>query len=154
VGGVFGFYQRLPSYHRSASVTPPTWYLPIKVFNPKDIGDQTAHDRIVKRVEKMLKLHQDRAAAKTPHEQTVLDRQITAMDKQIDQEVYALYGLTSEEIALVEGQTTAQPEPVASPKETEVISVLDAKVEYPHKAGYTGHMVFREEVAEYHTKPS
>lgn len=65
-------------------------------------ADQAAHDRIVKLVEQMLKLHQDRAAAKTPHEQTALDRQITATDKQIDQEVYALYGLTPEEIDLIE----------------------------------------------------
>jgi hypothetical protein len=128
--------------------------LPIRIIDPKNKADQAAHDRIVKLVEQMLKLHRDRSFAKTPHEQTVLERQITATDKQIDQEVYALYGLTSEEIALVEGQTTAQPEPVASPKEPEVISVLDAKIEYPHKAGYTGHMVFREEVAEYHTNPS
>ncbi len=37
-----------------------------------------------------------------PHEQTALDRQISATDQQIDQEVYALYGLTPEGIALVE----------------------------------------------------
>ncbi len=28
MGGVFGIHSRFPSYHRSASVTPPTWYLP------------------------------------------------------------------------------------------------------------------------------
>lgn len=77
--------------------------LPIRVIDPKNKADQAAHARIVKRVEQMLKLHQDRAAAKTPHEQTVLDRQIAATDKQIDQDVYALYGLTEEEIQLVEG---------------------------------------------------
>ena len=35
-------------------------------------------------------------------ERTRLERQITATDRQIDQLVYALYGLTDEEIALVE----------------------------------------------------
>jgi hypothetical protein len=43
------------------------------------------------------------AAVKTPHEQTALDRQISATDAQIDRLVYDLYGLTEEEIALVEG---------------------------------------------------
>ena len=51
----------------------------------------------------MLALHQQLAAAKTPQGTNLLQRQIDATDKQIDQLVYALYGLTDEEIALVEG---------------------------------------------------
>jgi len=43
------------------------------------------------------------AAARTAHEQTSLQRQITATDGQIDRLVYELYGLTAEEIAIVEG---------------------------------------------------
>ena len=50
----------------------------------------------------MLALHQQLAAAKTPQDNNLLQRQIDATDKQIDQLVYALYGLTDEEIALVE----------------------------------------------------
>ncbi len=51
----------------------------------------------------MLALHQQLALAKTPHDQTVLQGQITATDRQIDRLVYELYGLTVEEINLVEG---------------------------------------------------
>jgi len=40
--------------------------------------------------------------AHTPHEQTVLQRQIEATDRQIDALVYKLYGLTEEEIKIVE----------------------------------------------------
>ena len=40
-------------------------------------------------------------AARTAHEKTMLQRQITATDHQLDQLVYALYGLTEEEISLV-----------------------------------------------------
>ena len=36
------------------------------------------------------------------HEKTVLQRQIDAIDRQIDALVYKLYGLTDEEIAIVE----------------------------------------------------
>jgi len=61
-------------------------------------------NKIVALVEKMLALHPQLAAAKTPHETNLLQRQITATDQQIDQLVYQLYGLTDEEIALVEGQ--------------------------------------------------
>ena len=38
-----------------------------------------------------------------PHEQTALERQIAAKDRQIDALVYELYGLTEEEIAIVYG---------------------------------------------------
>jgi hypothetical protein len=31
VGGVFRVHTRLPFYHRFASVTPPTWYLPARL---------------------------------------------------------------------------------------------------------------------------
>jgi len=51
----------------------------------------------------MVELHKQRGTAKTPHEQNSLDRQISATDRQIDQLVYQLYGLTADEIALVEG---------------------------------------------------
>ena len=53
-------------------------------------------------VEQMLALHKRRAAAQTPHEQTVLQAQIDATDRQIDRLVYELYGLTEEEIGIVE----------------------------------------------------
>jgi hypothetical protein len=47
-------------------------------------------------------LHQRLPAAKTPQEKTALERQITVADTQIDRLVYDLYGLTKEEIDIVE----------------------------------------------------
>lgn len=76
--------------------------LPIRVIDPTNKSDKAEHDRIVSLVKKLLALHPQRAFAKTPHEQTVLDRQIAATDAQIDRMVYALYGLTDDEIKLVE----------------------------------------------------
>jgi hypothetical protein len=40
--------------------------------------------------------------AKTPHDRTVLQGPIAATDRQIDRLVYELYGLTAEEIKIVE----------------------------------------------------
>jgi len=40
---------------------------------------------------------------KTAHDKTILQRQIDATDQQIDVLVYELYGLTEEEIKIVEG---------------------------------------------------
>jgi len=51
----------------------------------------------------MLVLHQQLAAAKLEHEQIALKRQIAATDRQIDNLVYELYGLSEEEIKIVEG---------------------------------------------------
>ncbi|HUX30543.1 MAG TPA: N-6 DNA methylase [Thiobacillus sp.] len=54
-------------------------------------------------VDLMIGVHKKLSAAKTPQDTTLLQRQIAVTDKKIDQLVYALYGLTDEEIALVEG---------------------------------------------------
>ncbi|KFO67887.1 hypothetical protein ER57_07840 [Smithella sp. SCADC] len=60
------------------------------------------HDQMMQLVEQMLSLNKQLAEAKTGHEQTLLQRQIDATDKQIDKLVYELYDLTPEEIAIVE----------------------------------------------------
>jgi hypothetical protein len=64
------------------------------------------HDKMVGFVETMLKLHEDSPKAKTPHEQESLQRTLAATDRQIDELVYELYGLTEEEIRVVEGGST------------------------------------------------
>jgi len=43
------------------------------------------------------------AEAKSPNDKVVLERQIKATDEAIDRLVYELYGLTEEEIRVVEG---------------------------------------------------
>ena len=58
---------------------------------------------MVKLVEQMLELPQRLSAARTSPEKTSLERQIAATDAQIDRLVYDLYGLTEEEIKIVEG---------------------------------------------------
>jgi len=59
---------------------------------------------MVKLVERMLKLHKDVKKAKTPDAETRVQRQIEAADREIDGLVYELYGLTEEEIKIVEGE--------------------------------------------------
>lgn len=66
-------------------------------------ADKSHHDKMVSLVEQMLSLNKQLASAKTDHEKTALQRQIEATDKQIDHLVYELYGLTEEEIRIVEG---------------------------------------------------
>jgi predicted nucleic acid-binding Zn-ribbon protein len=59
---------------------------------------------MVSLVDQMLSLNKQLPSAKTDHEKTALQRQIDATDQQIDQLVYELYGLTEEEIKIVEGK--------------------------------------------------
>ena len=51
---------------------------------------------------RMLALHRKRADASIPADKKLYQRQIDAMDRQIDRLVYELYGLTEEEIGIVE----------------------------------------------------
>ena len=64
--------------------------------------DRARHGRIVLLVETMLGLHTRFVSASTPHEQKSFKRQIEATDRQIDKLVYELYGLTDEEIKIIE----------------------------------------------------
>ena len=50
----------------------------------------------------MLDFHKRLMDAKTDQEKTVLQRQIEATDREIDQLVYELYGLTEDEIKIIE----------------------------------------------------
>ena len=69
---------------------------------PVPLPKNALHDLMVKLVEQILALHKQLADARTAHEKTALQRQIDATDRQIDQLVYELYGLTDEEIEIVE----------------------------------------------------
>ena len=58
---------------------------------------------MVSLVERMLDLHKRESS--TPQESDSIQRQIAATDAAIDKLVYELYGLTEEEIAIVEGKS-------------------------------------------------
>lgn len=77
--------------------------LPIRTIDFNDPADVKRHERMVVLVESMLALHKQLAAAHIPHEKDLLQRQIDSTDGQIDALVYELYGLTDEEIKIVEG---------------------------------------------------
>jgi len=63
------------------------------------------HDRIVRIVQQMLDLNEQLREFKTKHECDIVQQQIDAINAQLDQLVYELYGLTDKEIAIVEEAT-------------------------------------------------
>jgi hypothetical protein len=77
--------------------------LPIREINFADPGDAARHARMVGLVESMLSLHKQAGTARLPQEKEMIQRRIEATDRQIDRLVYELYGLTEEEVKIVEG---------------------------------------------------
>ena len=76
--------------------------IPIRTIDFSDPTDKAHYEKMVALVERMLALHKQKADVKTEHEKNLVERQIEATDKQIDALVYELYGLTEEEIRIVE----------------------------------------------------
>jgi type I restriction-modification system DNA methylase subunit/predicted type IV restriction endonuclease len=62
------------------------------------------HDRMVDLVKQMINLHEQLSIARTSNDKNFVQRQIYATDHQIDRLVYKLYGLTEDEIEIVEGK--------------------------------------------------
>ncbi len=78
--------------------------LPIRTINFNDTVEKSAHDKIVSLVESMLALHKSLASAQNPNEKERLEKQIKSADEGIDKLVYELYGLSDEEIKIVEAK--------------------------------------------------
>ncbi len=76
--------------------------IPICLINFSNPTEKAQHDKMVSLVEQMLALHKSFAAAKSPQEKERLARQIEVTDRAIDALVYELYGLSEEEIRIVE----------------------------------------------------
>ena len=85
-------------------VLKETRSLPVCPIDPKCQSQRSAHDRMVKLVDSMLALHKHVASAKSESQRGAIQRQIDATDAEIDRLVYDLYGLTKEEIAIVESR--------------------------------------------------
>jgi len=75
--------------------------LPIRTINFADPAEVKLHDEMVALVERMLALHEQ--TPKSAREKEMHQRQIEMTDEAIDRLVYRLYGLTEEEIGIVEG---------------------------------------------------
>ncbi len=78
--------------------------LPIRPINFSDPSDVVHNNRMVSLVEQMLEMHTRLAQAQSSVERDLYRRRIADTDREIDRLVYELYGLTEEEIRIVEGE--------------------------------------------------
>ncbi len=97
--------------HQTATSMRGGWYsyesrfitsLPIRAIDFNNPIEKFQHEKMVSLVSQMLELHKSKASAKTQSEIDIYERQIHAVDESIDQLVYELYGLSEEEIGIVE----------------------------------------------------
>jgi hypothetical protein len=88
----------------------PSWVFfknfPIYTPDFDNPSDKARHDRMVALVTGMLDLHKHMSHAKTDQEKRLIQQEIDSTDKQIDSLVYGIYGLTVDEIAVVEESLT------------------------------------------------
>jgi adenine-specific DNA-methyltransferase len=75
---------------------------PVFVPDFEKLPDKTRHDKMVALVSQILGLNRYLTRAKTDQERRLVQQEIDATDVRIDALVYELYGLTLEEIAVVE----------------------------------------------------
>ncbi len=77
--------------------------IPVHLANLNDPTEKAQYGKIVLLIDQILSLNKQLPEVKTDHEKTALQRQVGAVNNQIDQMVYELYQLTKEEVSLVEG---------------------------------------------------
>ena len=77
--------------------------LPIKSIDFSNKEDIAFHDSLVSLVDQMLQTQKDSRNAKSEADKKLYEQKISMIDKKIDDLVYKLYGLTEDEIKIVEG---------------------------------------------------
>lgn len=80
-------------------------------FNPRFVNnfsipnvDKDTENKLSSLVENIISLNKKLYIEKNPNSITMLNRQINAVDKQIDSLVYKLYNLSDEEVKIIEGE--------------------------------------------------
>ena len=74
----------------------------LPIYTIKSSESDIRRDNIIALVVKVLDLNHQFTQSNLPHAKEILKRQIELVERQIDQLIYELYGLTEEEINLVE----------------------------------------------------
>ncbi len=76
--------------------------LPIRTIDFTNQDEKAQHDKLVALVDDMLELQKKYHEARMERDKELYERQIKIVDVKIDGLVYNLYGLTEEEIKVVE----------------------------------------------------
>jgi hypothetical protein len=101
--GRFVIMHTCPFTDRGYTTSPAALgKFPVMIPDFDKRADKVRHDNIIATVSRMLSLHEYLPRARTDQERRLVQQEIDATDVRIDALVYGLYGLTSEEIVVVE----------------------------------------------------
>jgi hypothetical protein len=78
--------------------------LPIPKIDLGNVNEISSYKKVISLVDQILTTKKQLQQAKTEGDKNYLQRKCEQLDKEIDQLVYQLYGLTEEEIRIVEGK--------------------------------------------------
>lgn len=81
--------------------------IPIRRIDFGDSNDAEKYRSVLEASRRMTELQEELADAATDHHRSVIQHQIDATDRMIDTLVYGLYGITADEIDLVEAELQA-----------------------------------------------
>jgi type I restriction-modification system DNA methylase subunit len=103
---LFWRLQQASNVFRGGWITCTKQYfgeLPIRTINFSDKADRARYDHTVALVEAMLEAKRKLQAARTDRDRNFYENKCAALDLQIDNLIYELYGLNDDEIKIVEG---------------------------------------------------
>jgi len=78
--------------------------MPFRLISDARPGDIKLRNQLLKLVDRMLKLHRQ-AKSKNPHDRERFKRSVEATDREIDDIIYRLYGLSELEVAVIHGRS-------------------------------------------------
>lgn len=85
--------------------------LPIRVLDQPQAGQKAEYDAIVQLVDRIVALKGRSAGSTTEQARVVVNRQVDAAEREIDDRVYRLYGVTEDERRWIEGEQAGPPDP-------------------------------------------
>ena len=81
---------------------PVTSRIPMPSVDLTKKSDKEVHDKLVKLVDNIIAINKKLVGENNPNTKEILERQVRALDGEIDRLVYGLYGLRDNEIRIVE----------------------------------------------------
>ena len=81
---------------------PVTSRIPMPSVDLTKKSDKEVHDKLVKLVDNIIAINKKLVGESNPNTKEILERQVRALDGEIDRLVYGLYGLSDNEIRIIE----------------------------------------------------
>lgn len=81
---------------------PTTSRIPMPSVDLTKKSDKEVHDKLVKLVDNIIAINKKLVGENNPNTKEIIERQVRALDGEIDRLVYGLYGLSDNEIRIIE----------------------------------------------------